>query len=55
MREMCTNMREKDGEIYLYDRICQMQVNKTTNLKLNEVDTLGDNKARKGFGSTGVR
>ena len=44
-----------DGEIYLYDRICQMQVNKTTNLKLNEVDTLGDNKARKGFGSTGVR
>ena len=44
-----------DGEIYLYDRICQMQVNKTTNLQLNEVDTLGDNKARKGFGSTGVR
>ena len=44
-----------DGEIYLYDRICQMQVNKTTNLKLNEVETLGDNKARKGFGSTGVR
>ena len=44
-----------DGEIYLYDRICQMQVNKTTNLKLNEVDTLGDNKTRKGFGSTGVR
>ena len=44
-----------DGEMYLYDRICQMQVNKTTNLKLNEVETLGDNKARKGFGSTGVR
>ena len=44
-----------DGEIYLYDRICQMQVNKTTNLQLNEVETLGDNKARKGFGSTGVR
>ena len=44
-----------DGEIYLYDRICQMQVNKTTNLQLNEVDTLGDNKTRKGFGSTGVR
>ena len=44
-----------DGEIYLYDRICQMQVNKTTNLKLNEVETLGDSKARKGFGSTGVR
>lgn len=44
-----------DGEIYLYDRICQMQVNKTTNLKLNEVETLGDNKTRKGFGSTGVR
>ena len=44
-----------DGEIYLYDRICQMQVNKTTNLKLTEVETLGDNKTRKGFGSTGVR
>ena len=44
-----------DGEMYLYDRICQMQVNKTTNLQLNEVETLGDNKARKGFGSTGVR
>ena len=44
-----------DGEMYLYDRICQMQVNKTTNLKLNEVETLGDNKTRKGFGSTGVR
>ena len=44
-----------DGEIYLYDRICQMQVNKTTNLKLNEVETLGDNKTRKGFASTGVR
>ena len=44
-----------DGEIYLYDRICQMQVNKTTNLQLKEVDTLGDNKTRKGFGSTGVR
>lgn len=44
-----------DGEIYLYDRICQMQVNKTTNLKLNEVETLGDNKVRKGFGTTGVR
>ena len=44
-----------DGEIYLYDRICQMQVNKTTNLKFNEVETLGDNKARKGFGASGVR
>ena len=44
-----------DGEIYLYDRICQMQVNKTTNLKLNEVETLGDNKIRNGFGFTGVR
>ena len=44
-----------DGEMYLYDRICQMQVNKTTNLQLNEVETLGENKTRKGFGSTGVR
>lgn len=44
-----------DGEMYLYDRICQMQVNKTTNLELQEVDTLGDNENRSGFGSSGVR
>lgn len=44
-----------DGEMYLYDRICQMQVNKTTNLQLNEVESLGENETRKGFGTTGVR
>ena len=44
-----------DGEMYLYDRICQMQVNKTTNLKLNEVKTLGENETRGGFGESGVK
>ena len=44
-----------DGEMYLYDRICQMQVNKTTNLKFNEVETLGKNETRGGFGTSGVQ
>lgn len=44
-----------DGEIYLYDRICQMQINKTTNLVLNEVNTFNNNNNRGGFGVSGVR
>lgn len=44
-----------DGEMYLYDRICQMQVNKTTNLELQEVEILGSNKSRGGFGTSGVK
>ena len=44
-----------DGEMYLYDRICQMQVNKTTNLKLNEDKTSGENANRGGFGESGVK
>ena len=44
-----------DGEIQLYDRVCQMRINKAMNkLNLVEVDTM-DSEDRGGFGHSGVK
>ncbi|GAA0069272.1 deoxyuridine 5'-triphosphate nucleotidohydrolase [Clostridium sardiniense] len=45
----------RDGEIALYDRVCQMKINKAMpELIINEKDSFG-NDSRGGFGSTGIK
>jgi dUTP pyrophosphatase len=44
-----------DGEIRLYERVCQMRINKSMGqINFNEVDDM-EAEDRKGFGSTGTR
>lgn len=44
-----------DGEIKLYDRVCQMRINRSmAEVNFNEVNDMGA-KDRNGFGSTGTR